>query len=272
MCIYRLAASILLGLGFLVSWLAPSAAYCQRQSTAIPGTPFGVGSVVVPITAGDATDLFAATSFAVEEADGRVFYPAFSNTLLRGLVDPGASGELTVSFLFTGDAPLRVTVFSPAPQTIDLVPRAQTPRLFDRELTQWWRSYNASARQLAAENDFPPLVYTYLTSMLGNRLGLQPPLLSRLQQDRQPTELQQTLDLLAGTENVRAALMREAMRATSAPASAADHPVPGDVLWSPEVPPTIGEVPDVEPIAMHVRKSVSISASAALRITCGSAS
>ncbi len=252
MCIHRLATRILLGIGFLASWLNASDGYCQRQATAIPGTPFGVASVVVPITADDATDLFAATRFAIEEADGRVFYPAFSKPLLSGLVDAGQSGKLTVSFLFTGDAPLKVTVYSPSPQTIDLLPTAQPPRLFDRELTQWWRSYNAAARQLASENDFPPLVHTYLTSMLGNRLGLQPPLLSRLQEISQPTELQQTLELLAGTENVRAALMREAMRGTNEPASLANHPVPGDVLWSPEVLPAIGEVPDVEPMALHV--------------------
>lgn len=252
MCVHRLAAPILLGIGFLVSWLAPSVGYCQRQVAAITGTPFGVASVAVPITAGDATDLFAAMSFSVEEADGRIFYPAFSNTLLRGLIDAGASGELTVSFLFTGDGPLRVTVYSPAAHTVDLLPRAQTPRLFNRELTQWWRSYNAAARQLASENDFPPLVHTYLTSMLGNRLGLQPPLLSRLQESKQSTELQQTLELLAGTEKLRAGLMREAMRATGEPASPADYPVPGDVLWSPEVLPAIGELPDVESIALRV--------------------
>lgn len=252
MCIHRLATSVVLGFVFFACWLIPSAGYCQRQATAISGTPFGVGSVVVPITAGHATDLFAATRFAVEEADGRIFYPAYSEPLLPGLAGSGARGELTVSFLFTGDAPLKMTVFSPAPRTIDLLPNAQPARHFDRELTQWWRSYNAAARQLASENDFPPLVHTYLTSMLGNRLGLQPPLLSRLQQISQPTELQQTLEMLAGTEKVRAALMREAMRSSNEPASAANLPIPGDVMWSPVVLPAIGEAPDVEAMALHV--------------------
>ncbi|MEO8497174.1 MAG: hypothetical protein ABI614_19040, partial [Planctomycetota bacterium] len=252
MHVCRFAASVLLGIGFLLSWLNPSTGYCQRQATAIPGTPFGVGSVVVPITAGDATDLFAATGFAIEEAEGRVFYPAFSNTLLRGLVNPGTSSSLTVSFLFTGDAPLKVTVYSPAPQTIDVQPRPQAPRQFDRELTVWWRNYNASARQLASQNDFPPLVHTYLTSMLGHRLGLQTPLLSRLQASEQPTELQQTLELLAGTEKLRAGLMREAMQPANGPAPPTDHPVPGDVQWSPAALLAIGDVPNIEPIALQV--------------------
>lgn len=252
MHIPRLALPILFGFSLLVSLFNPFTAYAQRQMTAIPGTPFGVGSVVVPIRAADETDLFPAHRFAIKEADGRIFYPAFSNSLLRGLVAAGTSTELTVSFLFTGDAPLRVTVYSPTPQVIDLSPSDQTTRVFNRELTLWWRDYNAAARQQANDNDFPPLVHTYLTSMLGNRLGLQPPLLSRLQDSKQPTEMQQTLDLLAGTENVRAGLMREAMQPTRQPAPPADQPIPGDVFWSPEVLPAIGEAPHVEPIAFRV--------------------
>ena len=252
MCIHRLARPILLCASLLAGWFIPVTAHCQRQVTAIPGTPFGVGSVVVPIRAGEAADSFSAHSFAIDEADGRIFYPAFSNSRPRGLVDDGTTGELTVSFLFTGDAPLGATVYSPLPQAIDIRPQPQAPRIFDRELTQWWRNYNATARQLASENDFPPIVHTYLTAMLGNRLGLQPPLLSRLQQNKQPTELQQTLELLAGTENVRAGLMREAMQPTRQPAAPADQPIPGDVFWSPEVLPAIGEVPNIEPMALRI--------------------
>lgn len=248
----RLAPPILLGAWLLSGWFVPNTAYGQRQATAIPGTPFGVGSVVVPIRVADETDLFPANRFGIEEADGRIFYPAFSNSLLGGLVNAGASRELTVSFLFTGDAPLRMTVYSPLPQTIELSPSSQAPRIFHRELTQWWRDYNAVARQQASENDFPPLVHTYLTAMLGNRLGLEPPLLSRLQENKQPSELQQTLELLAGTEKLRAGLMREAMRNSGPPATPADQPLPGDVFWSPEVLPPIGEVPNIEPLAFHV--------------------
>ncbi|MBI2478291.1 MAG: hypothetical protein HYV60_06505, partial [Planctomycetia bacterium] len=204
----------------------PATGYSQRQVTAIPGTPFGVATITVPIGGGDATDLFSANSFAIKEAGGRAFYPAFSNTLLRGLVD--------------------------APQAFEIRPQPQPARVFNRELTQWWRSYNTAARQLATENDFPPLVYTYLTSMLGNRLGLQPPLLSRLQENKQPTELRQTLELLAGAENVRAGLMREAMQGLGPGSAPANLPIPGDVFWTPEVLPAIGDIPNVEPIAIHV--------------------
>lgn len=220
--------------------------------TAIPGVPFGVGTITVPITTGDPNDLFSTISFGIEESDSRILYPAFSNTLRQGLVANGQTTELTIAFLFTGDAPLQATIFSPGPQAFTIQTRPESPRVFNRELTQWWRSYNATARQLSKENDFPPLVHTYLTSMLGKRLGLQPPLLSRLQESTQPTELQQTLELLAGTENIRAGIMRQVMQSGERYSETANLPIPGDVFWSPEVLPAIGEAPAVEPIALHV--------------------
>ena len=247
----HLASTFCLLLGFVAVCCLPSVAFGQLQMVAIPGSPFGVGSVNVPVTQTDGIANLAALDFTVDDSAGRVFYPAFSNTQLRGLVGPTAGGEVTVSFLFTGDGPLQLTVRTPSPLVADVIPQPQPARIFNRELTSWWRNYNAAARQIATENDFPPLVHTYLTAMLSNRLGLQPPLLSRIQEAKQPSELQQTLELLAGTENVRAGLMRRAMQSTG-PAPSADYPVPGDVFWTPEVLPVIGDSPDVEPIAMQV--------------------
>jgi hypothetical protein len=162
-----------------------------------------------------------------------------------------SGGQLTIHFLFTGDEPLRLTVFIPQPVTFDVLPQPQPPRQHEKLFTQWWRQYNTAARQLADDNDYPPLVQTYLTSMLGNRLNLQPPLLTRLQQNKQPTELQQTIELLVGTEKIRVGLMRQAMQ-PSAGAAPLDFPVPPDVLWTPLVLPPGEIVPAIEPIAMRV--------------------
>ncbi|MBP89085.1 MAG: hypothetical protein CMJ64_20610 [Planctomycetaceae bacterium] len=235
----------------VVTLLAVSSLHAQVTGDATPGIPFGVGTVNVPIGGASARQLVRTNGFGIEEADGRVFYPAFSNTLLRGLVDAPAGSTLSVSFLFTGNEPLRLTVYTPLPQQVDVVPRAQPARIFNHQLTQWWRQYNAVARQIADANDYPPLVHTYLTSMLGNRLGLRLPLLTRVQESKQPTELQQTLELLVGTEKVRAVLLRQAMESQPA-AERAALPVPADVLWSPLPVPTAGVAADIEPIAMRV--------------------
>ncbi len=224
----------------------------QPQMTAIPGSPFGVGTVTVPMSEPGAAELLATHRFSINDVEGRVFYPAFSNSRLLGFLPGNAGSELTVSFLFTGSAPLRITVHTPQPHTVDVVPQAQAPRLYQRELAQWWRNYNNAARQMASENDFPPLVHTYLTSMLGNRLGLQPPLLSQLQNQQQPTELQQTLDLLAGSEKIRASMLRQALQPTASGVPQADYPVPGDALWAPLELTEQATVPTIEPIAMAV--------------------
>jgi hypothetical protein len=232
--------------------LIGNSADAQARLEAIPGRPFGVGTVTLPLTADAANELLIADAFDIEEQDGRVFYPAFSKGLLREVVDRGpAGGNLTVSFLFTGDEPLRLTVHSPAPRTLEVSPRRQPPRLYNRALSRWWRQYNMTARQLASDNDFPPLIHTYLTSMLANRIGLRPPLISQLQETRQPSELKQTLELLAGSEKIRASLMRESMQARTS-SERANLPVPADVLWEPLALPPSGEPPAVEPIVMRV--------------------
>lgn len=229
--------------------LCPTVLSAQTAVEAVPGEPFGVGTVTVPIAPAGLGQLAQTGGFAIEEAGDRVFYPAFSNTRFRGLVESG--GQLTVHFLFTGGEPLRLTVFVPQPVTFDVLPQPQPPRQHERLFTQWWRQYNTAARQLADDNDYPPLVQTYLTSMLGNRLNLQPPLLTRIQQNRQPTELQQTLELLVGTEKIRVGLMRQAMQPRGGP-EPLDFPVPPDVLWTPLSLPPAEIAPAIEPIALRV--------------------
>jgi len=226
--------------------------WAQRQAEAIPGEPFGVASVTVPLGSAAATHSARIATFNIKERDGRVFYPTFSTGLLNQLVDRQLEGgNLTVSFLFTGVEPLHITVYSPDPQMIEVQPRLQPARIYSRALSQWWRKYNSDVRQSASDNDYPPIIHTFLTSMLANRLGLRPPLLTRWQQNDQTSELQQTLELLAGTERIRAAAMREAMQ-NRQPSLRANLPVPNDVDWEPLALPPSGEPPAIEPIAMRV--------------------
>lgn len=234
-----------------IACLAPGTLLAQGGADAIPGVPFGVATVNVTVDSAAAQELFRTNGFAIDEPNGRVFYPAFSNTLLRGLVGAPGRGALTISFLFKGNEPFQVIVYTPSPQQVEVVPRPQPPRVFKREVDKWWRQYNTVARQIANANDYPPLVHTYLTAMLGQRLGLRPPLLTRVQESKQPTELQQTIELLVGTEKVRAGLMRQAMQAQPA-AERATLPLPADVLWSPLAVPLDAGSPQIEPIAKRV--------------------
>jgi hypothetical protein len=103
--------------------------------------------------------------------------------------------------------------------------------------------------------------------MLGQRLGLRPPLLQRLQQQLK-SPLAQTLDLLLATERLHLETMRRTM-AGPREATVADQPIPEDIAWTPRSVLGAADVA-VEPIARHVPGSVSTSGSAVSRTTCGS--
>ena len=102
------------------------------------------------------------------EKNGRVFYPAVTQGVMGRLIgqilgdatDRPAAG-VTIHFLFRGDEPLELTVYTPQPTPLVVQPRATIPGGCERELTQWWRQYNAYWRQQQAEDNQPPLVSTY---------------------------------------------------------------------------------------------------------------
>ena len=223
-------------------------AWAQRgESQAIPGRPFGVAAV----------SFTAINDFIeprIEEESGRVHYPAYSSGGLLGLLGndsapPGGSGIKTAFFLFTGDAPLQLTVHTPRPTTITLRPEPQAERVQNRLLQRWWRTYSDAASDLSRSGDYPPLIHTYLTGMLGNRLGLRPPLLARVQQSNS-SNLQALVDVLFGTERLHQAMLRETMAGVRVSESA-DQPVPTDVSWQPPAV-AIGAAPNTEPLAAHV--------------------
>jgi hypothetical protein len=159
---------------------------------------------------------------------------------------------LTVFFLFTGDKPLDLTVLGPVAQQVRVVPQpAANPRIFQRMMNRWWREYHAAARRQASDGDYPPIVQTYLTSMLSRRLRLAPPLLSRLTDPGRDEPLK-TLELLAGVESLRMATLRRTSLGQQAPFQVADVPLPHEIPWNSLEPPAAAEDIAVEPMAMRV--------------------
>jgi hypothetical protein len=236
----------------LLAGISPATSSAQRfESQAIPGRPFGVGAITYTMPADPMGGL---TEPRLEEQDGRAHYPAFSAGALNRLLASdnaavGEAGTKTVFFLFTGDAPLRLTVHTPVPTTVTLRPEPQAPRVQNRLLQRWWRSYSDTANDLSRNGDYPPLIHSYLTGMLGYRLGLRPPLLTRIQQDRS-ADLRKLVDVLMGTEQLHEAMLRETMLAGRV-MEPADQPVPEEIAWRPPSI-TLGPLPEIEPIAHHV--------------------
>lgn len=226
------------------------------RTEAVLGEPYGVAEVTLPV---DVDQSLNPGSIDIEDADGRVFFPVITTGRLRELLggvlgdQQPATARRTVLFLFRGAGPLRVTLYVPGKTEFVVTPEAGRPREYRRMLFHWWREYNAAARQQVRDGDYPPLVETYLTSLLGRRLGLDPPLLTRVTEEK-PNELQQTLQLLLGMESLRAATMRATMAGPAGTLEVANQPVPTEIAWLP-----VAATPDpnvvAEPIAMHVPES-----------------
>jgi hypothetical protein len=241
------------------AWSAlASPAQARIEAEALLGRPFGVARV--RFTGADAGVAIDASRVLLEERNGRVLYPAatpgpIGRIVGRVLGDAAErpSNAITVHFLFRGDEPLELTIYTPqaVPLTIQPQPPAN-PRAFDRQFTHWWRQYNAYWRQLRAEDNHPPLVSTYLTAMLSQRMGLEPPLVERLANPAASTQTTRALELLAGTERLRLETMRQTMLGGGDFGQQANVALPRGVAWSPlALPP---ELPDVrvEPISLRV--------------------
>lgn len=223
----------------------------------IPGRPFGVGKITVPLAAEDANLAQSLPRLVLSDADGRVFYPAIATGKFRELIggllgggdDNALPGQATAYFLFTGDAPLKLTFYTPVANTVVATPANARPRQYDRLLTQWWREYQAGAKARHESGEIPPLVDAYLTTMLSQRLKLP------LVEDRNASAAslpQKTLDLLLGVEKLRADTLRATLLGQNISGEVADQPLPASIDWSAQPKATLPENVTIEPIAQHV--------------------
>lgn len=246
---YQGAIRVLLTLVLLICVVSTATAQRRAtriQATAIAGEPFGVASISFP-TDGDADRSF----YQVTSRDGRTFYPVFAAGPARRLLTELLGGEnggsdVRLHFLFTGREPLQLQLHTPEP--IDLVVAPQeSPRQHDRLLQQWWRAYHSESRTQKREGDYPPVLQDYLTTMLARRLRLSAPLFSRVAEN-EPSETQETLELLLGVERLRSAMTATTMRGER-PGGEATLPPPAPIEWpEPNLPPPTEPV-DIEPLA-----------------------
>jgi hypothetical protein len=229
-------------------------ALARVEGEAIAGRPFGVAQVTL-----SGLDLgIDANRIQIEEKNGRALYPAVTQGIVGRLIgqilgnptDRPTAG-VTIQFLFRGDQPLELTIYAPQPIPLVLQPRADNPRRFERDIAQWWRNYNAYWRQQHAEDNQPPLVSTYLTAMLAQRMGLEPPLLERLQAKEASATTTQSLELMLGMERLRLDALKNTMLGRGDFGEVANLPLPAEPAWSALSLPG-DQTAEVEPIAVHV--------------------
>lgn len=263
-----------------VCFLVVPTSEARTRVEAYAGRPFGVGRVTVDLPSGQPLAPLGDDRFAITEANGRVHYPVLQaapvRRLLRDLLDISAPRNVSLYFLFRGDAPLDVTVYAPKGERIRVVPQKGPPRVHQDYLDRWWQEYTTHYRSLARSGEYPLVVQNYLVTTLARRVGLRLPEsgpgLFRRDQPAAGADVNRTLGLLLGTESIRAAMQKELLLGdvrrpgtqTNVPsvpdrppgardrATVADRPLPPPVQIPPvDYPPAPPDVA-VEPIAMHV--------------------
>lgn len=229
--------------------LSSTFAFSQRiKVEAVPGVPFGVGRVVMPIDSYIEPEKLDSHFMSISDSEGRVCYPALRYTQpmgmireLLGMPEDGAPSQLHLHFLFTGTEPLQLNLNIPEQHTMTVVPSGR-PAAYKRLLRSWWVRYKAAARKQRREGDYAPIIETYLTSMLSRRLGLA----------AGPTadyDTEGSLSILLGLEKVRMAMLQESAVGRIGRSEPLEFPLPAEIDWPraniPEVPEHESRVEDI---------------------------
>lgn len=270
----------------LTAYCTPVVAQGRVDVEAIAGEPFGVGRIGFDVPEEMLPAPLGVEGLGLAEKNSRTFYPAIDSPavgrLLRGLLDEPTPltaggplreaaggilrgvldrpGRTTFYFLFRGSEPLDVTIQGRTSVPVQVVPVTGGPaaeRRRQRLLQLWWRQYARPSGLLVSKPDYPPVVETYLTSMLARRLDLRLP---RAKQTPLAYEtLRRELGMNLGTESLRMAMMQDRMLGLNNLNESADQPLP-DVGQAGSLPPEASPdlqqphkgTPAVEPIAMRV--------------------
>ena len=190
----------------------------------------------------------------------RIHYPVFSAgagkkilDVLAGESDTTLPKTMSVYFLFTGREPFTAKVYTSNALTVRIEPTRGRPLQKNLLNRAWWREYNAVARMRKKQGDYPPVIETYLTAMLGQRLGLPKPLIERTAEKiLVKDEVQNVIDFFLGEELRHLKLMRETMTVESDPDGDLTRQLPPDPFPVVESFEPDGERPPIENMAARV--------------------
>lgn len=248
------------------------AAIEPAEAKALLGKPFGIATILIPL---GNISVEEPPRIHVTEEHERVLYPSVGyeslpvrfdilkedrrsgvgplRDKLRKAIQSGRDAlippqGLRISFLFDGEQPLQLRVRGDLDFDLTIRPENQSA-LHRPYLERWWKHYVADAKSKLARSDYPPLIETYLTSMLGERLGFPVPDLRDEAKRKRMEEPLSTLMLLGGSEDIRREGLMEAMHPHIKPKLVPLPPPPECV--APEVPELPPDLP-LESIAKHV--------------------
>ncbi|MEM9353029.1 MAG: hypothetical protein AAGA92_08445 [Planctomycetota bacterium] len=161
----------------LLGAVLPSAA-AAASVEAFLSEPFGVGMVTVPVTAAGPALPLSDERFLAQAEGGRVLYSVVKEApvrkVVRRLLKLESPRSVTLYFLFRGDEPFDLEVYSPSLQVIRVKPIADSSGLA-RLQQGWWSEQVRRWQRLLSEGDFPPVAENFLVANLAYRLGKELP-------------------------------------------------------------------------------------------------
>ncbi len=223
------------------------------RAEAYAGRPYGIGKVSYRLREGD--QLVDRTgAVLLEDPDKRVLYPVVTQTayrtfikLLTGRQEVEPENVHDVWFLFRGEQPLQLTLRSTGDVTFEVPIKYSRSRQYERFAGQWWQAFTRSVDELNDAGDYPPIIETYLTTMVGKRLGFQPKALPEDGGD----PLFKTFELIFNAESIRLEAIQNSMLRGVDPAPA-NLPVPPAIQWTPLIVSGLPEEIEIEPIAQCI--------------------
>jgi hypothetical protein len=230
------------------------------SNEAYTGKPFGVGELAFALSPADA-ERMRRGQISITSTDGRVFYPTMQTGVIAKFLgritgsDTVSPARLRLHFLFQGTEPFDVTVGLANPITVTVKPLnpASVRRGVNRSANiyaDWWSSYQAQTESAIEAGLYPPLVETYLTTMLAGRLGLDldmtPPA-----EPEESSEAEETLNMIAVTSSQRQTAMLNTLLG-NVETERAELPIPLGVSWPLVDVPEVGDEVEIEEIARHV--------------------
>lgn len=255
-----LASSVI----FFATCCLSSSAQAEVQVEAFAGAQMGVGRVTIDLPAGDSTSSVGDDRFTLREQSGRVLYPAAhrerERKILRRVLGIETPRELTIYFLFLGDAPLELDVYTPERVSLTVNPQRNN-ETYANLLNDWWEQYLRLYQRVHDTAEYPVGTQTYLTAMCASRLGREMPNLEG-QLLRDQGKGGTTTGQILSDEAYRASVLRDLMLdrwAAESPSQPNQEPPAANLpLPSARLPVTTANPPAndaeivLEPMASHV--------------------
>ncbi len=161
-----------------LGWLAAATCQASVDVEAYVGGPLGVGRVTVRLSP-DAPDTpWGDDRFSLAERNDRVLYPVVKSSsvgqIVRRFIDIRLPRRARFYFLFRGDEPLELTVYTPKPQTVRVVPERDREE-YGETLDDWWEAVTDRYQKVYREAEYPAVVENYITANWARRLGRRMP-------------------------------------------------------------------------------------------------